>query len=167
MLPYGRKAPLPVPPFRSGRRSPVCARIRNKGKAGVQRGRETAGVPSFLSTPRTRQSPALRRAQLPAEVQRKTLRPLEANPLTQFACPGKSVQKWSRPVRANRLRGSCTPAIRCRNGLCPPLKHKKRNPYGFLFEIALPYQDALRTPGIWPLYASSRKQIRQIPKSRR
>ena len=25
------------------------------------------------------------------------------------------------------------------------------------------YQLALRTPGIWPLYASSRKQIRQMP----
>ena len=25
------------------------------------------------------------------------------------------------------------------------------------------YQEALRTPGIWPLYASSRKQIRQMP----
>ena len=25
------------------------------------------------------------------------------------------------------------------------------------------YHEALRTPGIWPLYASSRKQIRQTP----
>ena len=25
------------------------------------------------------------------------------------------------------------------------------------------YQDAFLTPGIWPLYASSRKQIRQMP----
>ena len=44
----------------------------NKGKVGVQRGRETAGVPSFLPPRRAPQSPALRRAQLPAEVQRKT-----------------------------------------------------------------------------------------------
>ena len=36
--------------FRSGRRSLVCAGLSNKGKAGVQRGRETAGVPSFLPT---------------------------------------------------------------------------------------------------------------------
>ena len=31
-----------VPLFRSGRRSLICARLRNKGKVGVQRGRETA-----------------------------------------------------------------------------------------------------------------------------
>ena len=37
-----------VPYFRSGRRSLVCAELSNKGKVGVQRGRETAGVPSFL-----------------------------------------------------------------------------------------------------------------------
>ena len=40
---------------------------------------------------------------LPAEVQRKTSRPLGANTLTQFACPGQPVQKRSRPVRANTL----------------------------------------------------------------
>nr|DAU76307.1 MAG TPA: hypothetical protein [Caudoviricetes sp.] len=39
----------------------------------------------------------------PAEVQRKTLRPVRANPLTQFECPAESVQKRSRPVRANPL----------------------------------------------------------------
>ena len=39
----------------------------------------------------------------PAEVQRKTLRPLGANPLTQFACPGFPVQKKEPPVRANPL----------------------------------------------------------------
>ena len=68
--------------------SAICARLTNKGKVGVQRGRETAGVPSFLpprraprhsrrpqtANPprRAPQSPALRRAQLPAEVQQKT-----------------------------------------------------------------------------------------------
>ena len=60
-----------VPHFRSGRRSPIFAGLTNKGKVGVQRGRETAGVPSFLPPRRAPQSPALRRAQLPAEVQRK------------------------------------------------------------------------------------------------
>ena len=39
-----------VPHFRSGRRSPIFAGLTNKGKVGVQRGRETAGVPSFLPT---------------------------------------------------------------------------------------------------------------------
>ena len=69
---HGRKNPLSYPYFRSGRRSLVCVRLSNKGKVGVQRGRETAGVPSFLPPRRAPQSPALRRAQLPAEVQRKT-----------------------------------------------------------------------------------------------
>ena len=40
---------------------------------------------------------------LPAEVQRKTLRPERANTLTQFAHPGQPMQKRSRPVRANTL----------------------------------------------------------------
>ena len=44
--------PTAVPLFSSGRRSLVCARLSNKGKVGVQRGRETAGVPSFLPLPR-------------------------------------------------------------------------------------------------------------------
>ena len=35
-------------PFRSGRRSLIFARLSNKGKVGVQRGRKTAGCPSFL-----------------------------------------------------------------------------------------------------------------------
>ena len=109
--------------FRSGHMLAICARLGSKGKAGVQRGRKTAGCPSFLPTavgtasspPRTRQSPALRRAQFPAEVQRKTLRPLggiacavqiprsagaekgaarkRTNTLTQFAYPSHSVPR--------------------------------------------------------------------------
>ncbi len=81
--------------------SVICVRLGSKGKVGVQRGRETAGVPSFLPPRRAPQSPALRRAQLPAEVQRKTSRPSGANPLTQFACPGQPGLKRSRPDRAN------------------------------------------------------------------
>ena len=103
--------PTAVPLFRSGRRSLVCARLSNKGKAGVQRGRKTAGCPSFLPTAvgtassprRAPHSPALRRAQFPAEVQRKTLRPLGTNTLTQFVHPGFPVQKRSRPLGANTL----------------------------------------------------------------
>ena len=122
-----KKKSSAVPLFRSGRRSPIFARIRNKGKVGVQRGRETVGVPSFLPPRRAPQRP--RRPQTanpPAEVQRKTPRPLGANPpaavrvprwvgaekgaartgrtrLRQFECPGFPVQKGSRPVRANTL----------------------------------------------------------------
>ena len=39
----------------------------------------------------------------PAESQRKTLRPLGANTLTQFVHPGFPVQKRSRPLGANTL----------------------------------------------------------------
>ena len=85
--------------FRSGHMLAICARLGSKGKAGVQRGRETVGVPSFLPTavgtalpqPRVRQSPALRRAQLLAEFQRKTLRPLGTNTLAQFEYPAQPV----------------------------------------------------------------------------
>ena len=95
--------PTAVLHFRSGRRSPIFAGLTNKGKVGVQRGRETAGVPSFLPPRRAPQSPALRRAQLPAEVQRKNCCPLGTNPLTQFACPGQPVLKNCRPLGANTL----------------------------------------------------------------
>ena len=95
--PIRKKKSSAVPLFRSGRRSLICARLSNKGKAGVQRGRETAGVPSFLPPRRVPQSPALRRAQFPAESQRKTPRPLGANTLTQFVHPVKPVQKKEPP----------------------------------------------------------------------
>ena len=69
---------------------------REKGLAAYG---QTVGVPSFLPTavgtalsqPRTRQSPALRRAQLLAEFQRKTLRPLGTNALAQFEYPAQPV----------------------------------------------------------------------------
>ena len=88
-----------VPLFRSGHMSAICAGLGSKGKVGVQRGRETAGVPSFLPPRRAPHSPALRRAQLPAASQRKTLRPSGANPLTQFEYPAQPVQKKVPPVR--------------------------------------------------------------------
>ena len=104
--------------------SVICARLGSKGKVGVQRGRKTAGCPSFLPPPRARRIPALRRAQLPAEVQRKTPRPSGSNPpaavrvprsagaakgaarqgrtcLRQFACPAQPAQKRSCPSGAN------------------------------------------------------------------
>ena len=104
-----------VPYFRSGCRSLVCARLTNKGKAGVQRGRETAGVPSFLPPPRARQPPALRRAQLPAEVQRKTLRPERANTLAAVRVPRSAGAEKEPPVRGEHACGSsCAPLSRCR-----------------------------------------------------
>ena len=97
-----------VPHFRSGRRSLICFRLTNKGKVGVQRGRETVGVPAFLPPRRApRRSRRPQTANPLAEVQRKTPRPLGANTLTQFACPGQPVLKKLPPVRgehANAVR---------------------------------------------------------------
>ena len=113
-----------VPPFRSGHMSAICARLGSKGKVGVQRGRETAGVPSFLPPPRgaarsrrpqTANPPlrfsgklparkgrtCLRQFECPAGSVQKRSRPLGANTLTQFAHPGFPVQKRSRPLGAN------------------------------------------------------------------
>ena len=104
-----KKKSSAVPLFRSGHISAICARL-STGKVGVQRGRKTAGCPSFLPPRRAPHSPALRRAQFPAEVQRKPSRPLGANTLTQFAHPAGSVQRRSRPVRANTLTQFACPA---------------------------------------------------------
>ena len=104
----GKKSSV-VPLFRSGRRSLICARLRNKGKVGVQRGRETAGVPSFLPLRRGPHSPALRRAQLPAEVQRKTSRPSGANTLAQFEHPRSiGAEKEAARIGRTHLRSSAS-----------------------------------------------------------
>ena len=67
--------------------SAICARL-SKGKVGVQRGRETAGVPSFLPPPRgeahsrrpqTANPPLRFSEKLPARQGRTRLR--------QFVCP--------------------------------------------------------------------------------
>ena len=60
-----------VPLLRSGHMSAICARLGSKGKVGVQRGRETVGVPSFLPPRRAPHVPALRRAQIPLNRRRK------------------------------------------------------------------------------------------------
>ena len=77
-------------PFRSGHMSAICARPSQK-EVGVKR------VETLVSTllPRrgARRIPALHRAQLPAEVQRKTPRPSGTNTLTQFAHPAQPVQE--------------------------------------------------------------------------
>ena len=69
-----------------------------------------------------RHVPAVRRRRIPpAEVQRKTLRPLGANTLTQFECPAGSVQKRRRPERANTLTQFACPG---------QLVQKRRRPSG-------------------------------------
>ncbi len=51
---------------------------------------------------------------LPAEVQRKTPRPLGANPLTQFVCPGQPVQRKEPPRQGEPACGSSSiPLSRC------------------------------------------------------
>ena len=93
-----KKKSSAVPPFRSGHMSAICARLTDKGKVGVQRGRKTAGCPSFLPPPRARQRSRRPQTANPlAEVQRKTSRPLGANTLTQFARPGQPMQEKEPP----------------------------------------------------------------------
>ena len=115
LLPYDRKNPLPFPLFRSGHMSAICARL-SKGKVGVQRGRKTAGCPSFLPPRRAPRRPAVRRRRIStAESQRKTLRPLGRTRLRQFVCPGQPVQKKEPSVRGEPACGSSrAPVSRCR-----------------------------------------------------
>ena len=114
-----KKKSSAVPLFRSGRRSPIFAGLSSKGKVGVQRGRKTAGCPSFLPT-------AVGTASPPRRAPRRSRRPQTANPplrfseklparkgrtrLRQFVCPGFPVQKRSRPERANTLTQFVCPA---------------------------------------------------------
>ena len=81
--------------------SAICARL-SMGKVGVQRGRKTAGCPSFLPT-------AVGTASSPRRAPRRSRRPQTANPplrfsgklparqgrtrLRQFAYPARSVQR--------------------------------------------------------------------------
>ena len=98
MLPYGRKNPLPFP---FSERSPVSGlrQAKKQRETGVKRV-ETAGVYP-LAPPRVRRIPALRRAQLSAEVQQKRLPPGQGEPPARFKYPARSVQKRSRPSGAN------------------------------------------------------------------
>ena len=113
-------------PFRSGHMSAICARL-SKGKVGVQRGRETAGVPSFLpsavgtaSSPRRapRRSRRPQTANPPAEVQRKTLRPSGSNPPAAVRVP-RSADAAKGAARQGRTR--------LRQFACPGQPMQKRS----------------------------------------
>ena len=104
---HGRKNPLSYSYFRSCRRSLVCVRLSNKGKVGVQRGRETAGVPSFLPT-------AVGTASSPRRAPRRSRR-------SGGASLAEVQRKLSAPSGRTRLRSSSPPAFRCRKKL-PPVK---------------------------------------------
>ena len=78
--------------------------IRKQGKGRSSKRKENRRL-SFLFAPAAGAAtlPPSADGALPAEVQRKTPRPLGANPLTQFVCPGQPVQRKEPPVRANTL----------------------------------------------------------------
>ena len=101
-----KKKSSAVPLFRSGRRSPIFAGLSSKGKVGVQRGRKTAGCPSFLPT-------AVGTASSPPRGAARSRRPQTANPplrfsekhparqgrtcLRQFVSPAQPVQRKRLP----------------------------------------------------------------------
>ena len=116
--------------FRSGHMSAICARLSPK-EVGVKR------VETLVSTllPRrgARRIPALRRAQLPAEVQRKTLRPLGTNTLTQFAHPAQPVQRKRLPP------GQGEPADAVRVPHLITARKCKKPPYGSYGGFSMSY----------------------------
>ena len=85
--------------------------IRKQGKGRSSKRKENRRL-SFLFAPAAGAAtlPPSADGALPAEVQRKTPRPLGANPLTQFVCPGQPVQRKEPPVRANTLTQFAHPA---------------------------------------------------------
>ena len=118
--------------------SVICARLGSKGKVGVQRGRKTAGCPSFLPPPRgAARSRRPQTANPLAEVQRKTSCPERANTPAAVRVPrwvGAEKEppvrgEHANAVRAPRISGaekelpvraepacgsSCAPVSRCR-----------------------------------------------------
>ena len=99
---YGRKNPLPFPFSKRSHIGNLRQTIQGKGRSSKRKGNRRC---PFLFAPAAGAAtfPPSADGESPAEVQRKTFRPLGANMLTQFAHPGFPVQKRSRPVRANTL----------------------------------------------------------------
>ena len=125
-----KKKSSAVPLFRSGHMSAICARP-SKGKVGVQRGRKTAGCPSFLP-PRRGYGVA------PAEVQRKPSRPERANPPAAVRAPRWVGAEKEPPrqgehayaVHVHRTSGAEKP---CRRFVHRHIKAKPRFPSVFFF----------------------------------
>ena len=95
---HGRKNPLPFP---FSKRSHVgnLRQIKKQGKGRSPKRKGNRRCP-FLFAPAAGRGtfpPSADGESPPAEVQRKTLRPLGANTLAQFVNPGQPVQKRSRP----------------------------------------------------------------------
>ena len=146
--------------------SAICAGLGSKGKVGVQRGRETVGVPSFLP---------------PRRAPRRSRRPQTANPslrfseklparkgrtrLRQFACPGQLVQKRSRPSGANTLTQFECPAGSVQKRRCP----ERANTLTQFAHPGFPVQKRSRPLGANTLTqfaypVGSVQKIREIPK---
>ena len=120
-----------VPPFRSGHMSAICARLSNKGKVGVQRGRKTAGCPSFLPPRRVpRRSRRPQTANSSAEVQRKTFRPSGTNPPAAVRVP-RSAGAEKEPPGKDEPRAQfvppAQPVLRKRQLLLGEKERQKKN----------------------------------------
>ena len=114
---HGRKNPLPYP---ISERSHVgnLRQIRKQGKGRSSKRKGNRRCPFLFALRRGYGAvPALRRAQLPAEVQRKTPRPSGANPPAAVRVPRSADAEKEPPVRGEPACGSSrTPAFRCRKG---------------------------------------------------
>ena len=100
MLPYGRKNPLPFP---FSKRSPVSGlRQTRKGKGVIHKRVETVGVYPLVRPRGVSARSRAPQSALPAEVQRKTLRPLGTNPPAAVrVLRSAGAEKDCRPERAN------------------------------------------------------------------
>ena len=100
-----------VPPVSQRSHVGNLRQIRKQGKGRSSKRKENRRL-SFLFAPAAGAAtlPPSTDGESPAEVQRKTPRPLGANPLTQFVCPGQPVQRKEPPVRANTLTQFAHPA---------------------------------------------------------
>ena len=115
-----KKKSSAVPLFRSGHMSAICARLGSKGKVGVQRGRETAGVPSSLPPRRAPRRSRHPQAAHPSLRFSENSPPRQGEPANAVRAPRLSgAGKSCRPSRANRLRSSCAPVNRCRKRVPP------------------------------------------------
>ncbi len=114
---HGRKNPLPYP---ISERSHVgnLRQIRKQGKGRSSKRKGNRRCPFLFALRRGYGAvPALRRAQLPAEVQRKTPRPSGANPPAAVRVPRSADAEKEPPVRGEPACGSsCAPVSRCRKG---------------------------------------------------
>ena len=114
---HGRKNPLPFP---MSKRSHIgnLRQIRKQGKGRSSKRKENRRL-SFLFAPAAGRGtfPPSADGESPAEVQRKTLRPERDEHACAVRVPRAAGAEKCCPDRANRLRGSCIPAGRCRNSL--------------------------------------------------